>query len=59
VILKAYTDTVPEGAPPEVLKEAARNGWHVNFMVFAAVYVVAMLLWMCFDATKPVVPDEH
>jgi nitrate/nitrite transporter NarK len=38
--------------------EAARPGWTVNFLIFAGVYVVATLLWLCFDATKPVVPDE-
>lgn len=33
-------------------------GWKVNFLIFATVYVLAMLLWLRFDSTKPVVPDE-
>jgi MFS family permease len=38
--------------------EAARPGWTVNFILFTAVYVLAMILWLGFDATKPVVPEE-
>jgi MFS family permease len=33
------------------------DGWTVNFLIFGAVYVLATLLWLRFDATKPVVPD--
>ena len=33
------------------------QGWTVNFLSFGAVYVVAMLLWLRFDATRPVVQD--
>jgi MFS transporter, ACS family, glucarate transporter len=33
-------------------------GYHVNFILFAAVYFVAVLLWTRIDATQPVVPDE-
>jgi MFS transporter, ACS family, glucarate transporter len=39
-----------------VLDRFAPHGWTVNFLVFGGVYVVAMLLWLRFDATKPVVP---
>ncbi len=34
------------------------HGWTVNFLIFGGVYVVAMLLWLRFDATKPVVPAD-
>jgi MFS family permease len=34
------------------------HGWTVNFLVFGAVYIVAMLLWLRFDATKPLVPEK-
>jgi MFS transporter, ACS family, glucarate transporter len=30
-------------------------GWTVNFLIFGGVYVVAMLLWLRFDATKSIV----
>ena len=58
-VLKMHTDALPDGASAEALKEAVRKGWHVNFVVFALVYVAATIFWLLFDATKPVVPDEH
>ena len=33
-------------------------GWQINFLTFGGVYVVAALLWLRFDSTKPVVPDH-
>jgi MFS family permease len=33
-------------------------GWHINFLTFTGVYVVAALLWLRFDSTKPVLPDS-
>jgi MFS family permease len=41
-----------------VLDYYAPDGWTINFLLFGGVYVVAMLLWFCFDATQPVVPDK-
>ncbi len=38
--------------------EAARPGWTINFIIFGSVYVIATFLWLRFDSTKPVVPDE-
>jgi MFS family permease len=32
-------------------------GWRVNFLVFGGVYVLATLLWLRIDSTKPVVPE--
>ena len=32
-------------------------GWTINFSIFGGVYILATLLWLCFDATKPVVTD--
>jgi ACS family glucarate transporter-like MFS transporter len=32
--------------------------WQVNFCIFTAVYVMATLLWLRFDSTKPVVPHD-
>ena len=29
----------------------------MNFCIFTAVYVMATLLWLRFDSTKPVVPE--
>jgi nitrate/nitrite transporter NarK len=42
------------------LKQAATQaGWQVNFISFAAVYVVATLCWLRFDATRPVAPQQN
>ena len=35
-----------------------RYGWQPNFFSFAAVYFVATLCWLLFDATKSLVPKE-
>jgi MFS family permease len=42
----------------EQIANAARPGWTVNFILFGAVYVIATLLWLRFDSTKPVLPDQ-
>ena len=35
--------------------EAAKNqGWTINIFLFGAAYVIAVLCWLKFDATKPV-----
>jgi ACS family glucarate transporter-like MFS transporter len=41
-----------------VLQHFQPNGWPINFAIFGGVYVIAMLLWLRFDATRPVVPAE-
>jgi len=33
-------------------------GYQLNFLLFAAVFVVGVLCWLLIDATKPVVPEE-
>jgi MFS family permease len=35
-----------------------RYGWTMNFLLFGGVYILAMLLWLRFDATKPIVPAD-
>jgi MFS family permease len=37
----------------------AAQAWTVNFVLFGSVYVAASLLWLRFDATRPVVPPER
>jgi ACS family glucarate transporter-like MFS transporter len=53
-----------QGVPAEKLDPAQKligllPGYHWNFVSFALVYVVAALLWLRIDATKPVVPEEE
>lgn len=46
-----------EGASKEALLEASRPGWTINFIIFGAVYLVAMVLWFRFDPTRPVAQE--
>jgi MFS transporter, ACS family, glucarate transporter len=50
----------------QVLKWAQANpgyghewGFRINFVLYAAVYFVGVLLWLQIDANKPVVPEEQ
>jgi len=50
------------GLPPDRLSTAARTagetaGYHVNFLLFAAVFVIGTVCWLRIDATKPVAPE--
>jgi MFS family permease len=51
----AILDLLADPARP---KESATQGWEVNFVLFSLVYVCATFLWLRFDSTKPVVPEE-
>ncbi len=52
------------GVAPGALSESEKAagllpGYHLNFLIYAAAYGVAVVLWFFIDATKPVVPEEH
>ncbi len=34
-------------------------GWQINLLTYGLVYLLSVALWSVFDATKPVVDDEH
>ena len=34
------------------------GGYQINFVSFAVVYAIAVLLWLRIDASRPVVSDE-
>lgn len=34
------------------------TGWAINLAIFGSVYLVATLLWLRFDSTQPVLPEE-
>jgi hypothetical protein len=39
--------------------EIAKNrGWTVNIILFGTAYLIAVVCWLFFDATKPVAPAE-
>jgi MFS family permease len=40
-----------------ILDRFEPHGWTVNFIMFGAVYVAAMFLWLGFDATKSLVTE--
>ncbi len=38
-------------------EETKNTGWQINFITYGSVYIVAVLMWLLFDPTKPVVRD--
>jgi MFS family permease len=48
----------PGHLPPDQLATAHVLGYQVNLLSFAVAYVIAMLLWMRVDSTKPVVGED-
>ena len=44
---------------PQAEQEKAAGllpGYHINFVIFATVYGIALLFWLRIDATEPVAP---
>jgi hypothetical protein len=42
----------------ETLKVALLPGYNLNFVIYAVIYGVAVLLWFGIDATRPVLPED-
>jgi MFS family permease len=42
----------------EAKRAALLPGYEWSFYSFAALYAVSVLLWLCVDATKPVLPED-
>jgi nitrate/nitrite transporter NarK len=40
------------------IRAGMRPGYELNFLIYAGVYVLAVLLWWRIDATEPVLPDD-
>ena len=57
-VLRYYIGDVTQAADPEAYAAKSHDAWFVNFLIFGGVYVVAVFLWLGFDATKPVDPDD-
>jgi MFS family permease len=57
-ILKFYTRDFDQSQQPHAYGDALQHAWIVNFLIFTGVYVLAAVLWMWFDATRPVAPEE-
>lgn len=41
-----------------ILLEAERAGWHLNFIIYGCVYLLAVVFWLMLDAGKPVEPEQ-
>ena len=65
-ILEWHTGTLPRGVTGAVggfgeqlaFESAKERGWTVNIFLFGSSYVLAVVCWFWFDATKPVAPEE-
>ncbi|MCI0684069.1 MAG: MFS transporter [Gemmataceae bacterium] len=55
-ILDWHTGPLSPGSDAYIA--AKDRGWTVNIFIFGAAYVIAVLCWLKFDSTKPVVPDK-
>lgn len=53
-IIDMYTTGVRAG---EEFEAAKARGWTLNIMLFGCAYVLAVLCWLRFDATRPVAPE--
>ena len=41
----------------EILKAGNLPGYNINFVIYAVIYGLAVLLWFGINASRPVVPD--
>lgn len=51
-------DALGAKANAGLLKDALLPGYQFNFVIFAAIYVLAIVLWLGIDATRPVLPED-
>jgi predicted MFS family arabinose efflux permease len=42
---------------PQEMKMALLSGYRIDFLLFAAIYVVGVICWLRFDSTKPVLDE--
>jgi ACS family glucarate transporter-like MFS transporter len=54
-ILDWHTGGLARGT--EAYETAKNQGWTVNIFLYGAAYVLAVVCWFWFDATKPVAPE--
>lgn len=55
-ILDWHTGSLVKGSA--AYEAAKHNGWVVNITLFGMAYMIAVVCWCFFDATKPVVPQK-
>jgi ACS family glucarate transporter-like MFS transporter len=56
-VLGLFTHGIDKKTHLQDYVAASQPGWTLNFLLFGSVYVVAVVLWAFFDASKPVVPE--
>ena len=54
-ILDWHTDHLTKGSV--AFDEAKNQGWTMNILLWGSAYLLAVLCWFWFDATKPVAPE--
>ncbi len=57
-VLKYFTSGIDKDTRPDAYSVALDLGWSTNVFVFGGAYVVAVFLWMLFDASKPIDADD-
>jgi ACS family glucarate transporter-like MFS transporter len=55
-ILDWSTGALPKNT--EAYDIAKNDGWTINIILWGSAYVLAVVCWLWFDATKPVAPEE-
>ena len=55
MILDWHTGSLEKGT--EAYDVAKNQGWTLNIIIFGSAYVLAVVCWFWFDATKPVAPE--
>jgi MFS family permease len=52
LVLKMYTAGIDKNVAHDAYVQASRPAWMINLVSYGAVYVVAVFLWLYFDATR-------
>jgi ACS family glucarate transporter-like MFS transporter len=42
----------------EVLRAGQLSGYNLNFLIYAGMYALAVVCWLRFDATQPLLPED-
>jgi hypothetical protein len=56
LVLRGFAGGIDKETHLPAYLDATRPAWTLNFLMFGGVYVLAVFLWLFFDATKPVAP---
>lgn len=57
--LGGFVAGIATGMVLDAYPGAARTAWNLNLLSYALVYAAAVFLWLNFDASKPIVPEDE